>query len=114
MSHADLFNVERWLDTARKTSYNAARLARELKMSPRQLQRYTQKFFGSSPQHWLYRQRLIDAAQWLKEYHSVKDVAFKLGFKQPCHFSREFKRLHGITPTEFLHLNDHQTFPLER
>jgi AraC-like DNA-binding protein len=115
MAHADLFNIERWLEAARKTSYNAARLARELKISPRQLQRYTQKIFGSSPQHWLGRQRIIDAVQWLKEYHSVKDVAYKLGFKQPCHFSREFKRHHGITPREFLQLSDSQSFQnLER
>src|SRR5262245_8284287 len=110
MPHADLFNIESWLETARKTSYNAPQFARELKISPRQLQRYTQKLFGSSPQSWLHEQRLTDAAHWLKEHRSIKVVAFRLGFKQPCHFSREFKRHHGLTPTQFLHLNDRQSF----
>ncbi|EEF60802.1 helix-turn-helix domain-containing protein [Pedosphaera parvula] len=104
MATTDLFNLLFWLEIARETTYNAARIARKLKISPRQLQRYTQKLFRCSPQHWLHERRLIDAMHQLEENHCVKSVAFQLGFKQACHFSREFKRRHGITPTEYLQI----------
>ena len=38
----------------------------------------------------------------LKAYRPVKVVAFDLGFKQVSHFSREFKRYHGLSPKAFL------------
>jgi AraC-like DNA-binding protein len=50
----------------------------------------------------LNEQRLVQAAKLLKRFRSVKTVAFRLGFKQVSHFSREFKLQYGISPTDFL------------
>jgi len=102
-------NFQQWLKIAEKSAYRASLLSKNLKVSPRQLRRYTQAYFGSSPQGWLNEQRLIRAGKLLKELRSVKSVAFQLGFKQVSHFSREFKFQYGIAPTTFLLWNDNQT-----
>jgi AraC-like DNA-binding protein len=101
-------NFQQWLKMAEKSTYRALLLSRKLKISPRQLRRYTQTHFGYSPQDWLNEQRLVRAGRLLKRLRSVKAVAFQLGFKQVSHFSREFKLQYGIAPTEFLVWSDDQ------
>lgn len=97
-----------WLEMAQKSAYQAAMLAKELRVSQRQLRRYTHASFGRSPQNWLNEQRLIQAAEMLKNMRTAKAVAFQLGFKQLSHFSREFKLHYGVSPTSFLAWSDGQ------
>ncbi len=91
---------QRWLRLAGQSAYKASNLASISGVSIRQLERYFQEDFGSSPRVWLNEQRMIAARQLLPEAESVKAVAFDLGFKQCSHFCREFKRYHGIRPSE--------------
>ncbi len=101
-------NLQRWLELAEKSTYRAPILSRTLNVSARQLRRYTHASFGCSPQDWLNAQRLVRAGKLLKRLRSVKTVAFRLGFKQVSHFSREFKLQYGIAPTAFLVWSDDQ------
>jgi AraC-like DNA-binding protein len=89
---------------AQQSAYSASLLSRTIKISGRQLQRYTQEIFKQSPQAWLNGERLALAATLLLKERSAKIVAFQLGFKQASHFSREFKHYHGISPKVFLQL----------
>jgi AraC-like DNA-binding protein len=111
MARFDIHNYEQWLKMAEQSAYNARLLSKELKVSERQLRRYTRERFGCSPQSWLHKQRLINAADILKELRSVKAVAYHLGFKQVSHFSREFKSHYGLAPTDFLASFDHKVIP---
>jgi AraC-like DNA-binding protein len=102
MAKVVINDIAEWRQRARASGYHAARLAMDLAISRTQLGRYTQSVFGRSPQEWLDVQRLNDARERLKTVRCVKAVAFELGFKQISHFTREFKSLHGLTPTAFL------------
>jgi AraC-like DNA-binding protein len=42
----------------------------------------------------------------LKKQRPVKIVALDLGFKQLSHFSREFKRRYGLSPTAYVIANN--------
>jgi AraC family chitin signaling transcriptional activator len=101
-----LSNVTEWSKLAEKSAYQAATLANELHISQRHLRRYTHKIFGRSPQNWLNEQRLVKAAEMLKRMRAAKAVAFQLGFKQPSHFSREFKLHYGVSPAKYLVWSD--------
>lgn len=106
MARAEIYDWQWWHKMAGATGYSAERLAKEMNISRRQLQRYTQELFGLSPQEWLNQQRLTTAGDLLKQYRSVKLVAFNLGFKQVSHFSREFKSHYGVCPISFLLWHD--------
>jgi AraC-like DNA-binding protein len=107
MARKDIHTFQ-WLGVAKQSSFSANLLSKELNVSRRQLQRYTQALFGRSPQEWLHQQRMDLAGDLLREQRSAKAVAAHLGFKQLSHFSREFKLRYGLSPRAFLTWTDRQ------
>jgi AraC-like DNA-binding protein len=64
--------------------------------------RLFKRFDNHSPYQYLMRVKMNIAAQRLQSPNSsVKEVAFGLGFGDPFHFSRVFKRIFGIPPSTF-------------
>lgn len=58
--------------------------------------------FGISPKEYLIRKRMEYAKQLLSSgQFEVFDVAEQCGYAEPCHFSREFKKRVGVSPTEY-------------
>ena len=102
MARVGVYDLGKWVSMAWESGYDSAVLSRKLNVSQRQLQRYTRKLFGRSPQDWLDEQRLGIAAGLILKRRSVKEVAYQLGYKQPSHFSREFKIYYGLSPAQFL------------
>jgi len=60
-----------------------------------------QAIYGTPPGKWLTNKRL-QFAKWLLEntQKGVKEIAYQSGFKNPSHFSRVFKEIHGHTPKQ--------------
>jgi AraC-like DNA-binding protein len=77
-----------------------ADLAHELKMSPRQLSKRCRALYGVSPARLLLRLKL-ERAEALLRYRGlqVKEVSDALGFTNPFHFSRVFRRHRGVPPS---------------
>ena len=106
MARKDIEDVELWFRMAKESGYNIRIMAKQMRLSRWQLRRHTQRLFGRSPQEWLNQQRLILAADLLREHKSVKVVAGMLGFAQRSHFSRKFKHHHGFSAGELAQLSD--------
>ena len=67
--------------------------------------RLFKRFDNRSPYQYLMRMKMNLAAQKLQlPNSSVKEIAFELGFNDPFHFSRIFKRIFGISPSTFKNL----------
>jgi AraC-like DNA-binding protein len=95
-------DAEQWIRLARQCGYSASNLSKQLHISRRQLQRCARMVLHQGAQHWLSDQRMRVAAEMLRRSSSIKMVALELGFKQANHFSREFRRVHGLSPSEYL------------
>jgi len=54
-----------------------------------------------APHVWLIQIRLARGDVSLEHAGLVKEAAAEAGFKDPAHFTRLFKRLHGLPPTAF-------------
>lgn len=77
-----------------------AGIASELGISVRQLERLCRRHLGLGPAALLRRMR-IRFAHWLVENtnRSVMEIAVEAGFSDGAHFSRQFKRAYGLSPS---------------
>ena len=59
--------------------------------------------FGISPKEYIIQRRMEYAKALLRSGDfSVSETAALCGYAEPCHFSREFTRRNGISPSRFL------------
>jgi AraC-like DNA-binding protein len=57
---------------------------------------------GMRLQDYLFQARINKAKDLLSDINlTIKQVAYKVGFRDPDHFSRTFKKKTGITPTNW-------------
>ncbi len=78
--------------------------AEQMKISRSQLHRKFMGFLGISPSSYIKKYRLNKAAEMLKftSNPNIAEVSFKCGFKHPSHFTRSFRNLFKISPTEYI------------
>jgi transcriptional regulator GlxA family with amidase domain len=77
-------------------------VARAIASSPRQVQRAFEEVGGTSFTAFLREVRLRNAAALLAAQPlTVRQVAFLVGYRQPAHFAKAFRRRYGTTPAQF-------------
>jgi AraC-like DNA-binding protein len=80
-------------------------LARVCHLDAAYLCRLFRRFAGESPYRFLVRLKMRRAAELLLEPEAlVKNAGTAVGFPDPAHFSRVFKRVHGVAPQTFMRL----------
>lgn len=78
-------------------------VANEMKMSQTQFYRKIKNLTGYSASKFIRVVRLKRAAQLLStKKFKVSEVVFEVGFSSPSYFTKCFKKLFGINPTDFL------------
>jgi AraC-like DNA-binding protein len=71
-------------------------------MSPSHFSRAFKAAFGTSPIDWLRRERISQAKRRLGDTKdSVQWIAQSVGYRDRFFFSKDFKKLTGLTPSEF-------------
>ncbi|MGG3211071.1 AraC family transcriptional regulator [Geobacillus stearothermophilus] len=77
-------------------------LAQELRFHPDYITRCMQKTMGMGFSRYLAHYRLSKAKQWLAETNeTIEAIAKRVGIDDGAYFSRLFKKVEGITPTEY-------------
>ncbi|MEP6822415.1 MAG: helix-turn-helix transcriptional regulator, partial [Chthoniobacterales bacterium] len=57
---------------------------------------------GMSPLQFVTRERITRAQQLIRETkRSLIEIGLEVGYKNPSHFAQVFRRVAGVTPTEF-------------
>ncbi len=78
------------------------KLATRVGLSPSRLHYLFKAGIGTSPAKHLRSLRLERARRLLNTTHSsVKQVMIEVGVTDRSHFEREFKRLYGVTPSQY-------------
>ena len=73
-----------------------------VRLESTQLNRLFRRYQGISPYQYLLRRKMTLAAERLREPGTlVKEAAAYVGFSDPYHFSRCFKKIHRISPKKF-------------
>ena len=82
--------------------YNVEKLSETLGLSRGHLHRKIKELTGTSPVEFLRTYRLNKATQLLRQNaYTVSEVAYRTGFSSPAYFSKCFKAVYGVTPTEY-------------
>jgi AraC-like DNA-binding protein len=77
-------------------------LARAAHLSPAHFSREFRRAFGETPHQYLLTRRLERAAELLRNTdHPVSDICFEVGLTSVGSFTTSFRRVYGITPTEY-------------
>jgi AraC-like DNA-binding protein len=97
--HAEDATVPSWETLAMTCGFRLPELARLCNVSMRTLQRHFRKHYNTTLSEWFREVRLEKARLMLASAESVKCVAFDLGYKQPSHFTRDFKERFGVPPS---------------
>ena len=81
--------------------YNVEKLSETLGLSRGHLHRKIKELTGTAPVEFLRTYRLNKATQLLRQNaYTVSEVAYRTGFSSPAYFSKCFKAVYGVTPTE--------------
>jgi len=82
--------------------YNASLLADDLQVSQEHLNRIFQEELGKGPYKCICESKLQRACELLKNTsQSISQIAIHVGYDPGSHFARLFKRIIGVTPSQF-------------
>jgi AraC-like DNA-binding protein len=95
-------HIARWQALSAQAHFHATSLAALSGVCLRQLERQFHEALDCTPQKWLGDQLVAEAERLLHSGKPIKAVSIELGFARPDNFTRAFKRLTGLTPTQFL------------
>ena len=85
-----------------RTIHSVSEVAARTHLDPAYLARLFDRFLGESPYQVLTRLKMNEAAAHLIGGRlTVKEIAGEVGYADPYHFSRAFKKHHGIPPAHF-------------
>ena len=81
---------------------NITKLAQDLATSRSTINRVFQHVMSLSPSQAITRFKIHHSLESLKKGVSIKEIALSLGYSSPSHFSRVFRSVLGVTPTEYI------------
>jgi AraC-like DNA-binding protein len=85
-------------------SFDSAQTADAVGVSQSHLRALFEKWVGESPQQYHTGYRMMQARRLLGEQTmTVSEVAYQIGFTDTRYFSRVFKQLTGLTPSQYAH-----------
>jgi transcriptional regulator GlxA family with amidase domain len=87
-------------DLRRDVSFS--QLARFLNLSESRLRHLFKDETGVSPMQYLKAQRIQRARRLLETtFLNVKEIMLKVGVKDKSHFTRDFKKAFGLSPSQY-------------
>ncbi|HEX7858866.1 MAG TPA: helix-turn-helix transcriptional regulator [Verrucomicrobiae bacterium] len=89
-----------WAQLAREANYRPQGIAQLCCVSYRTVQRHFRKHYQTTFTEWLNQHRMDEARRRILTGASMKEVCFELGYKQPSHFTRVFKKYYGMPPSQ--------------
>jgi len=85
-----------------RREFRLSKMAQSVNLSPTRLCCLFKSETGTPPARYLRTLRMHDAATLLAStFLSVKEIMTRVGFTDESHFVRDFKRIYGMTPTQY-------------
>jgi AraC family transcriptional regulator len=102
LGSARLRRIKEFVHARMEDEFTLAEMAQSVELSTAHFSRMFRKSTGESPHHFVLRHRVERAKELLRVAEArVLDVAVACGFKTQQHFARVFRRMCGVSPTEY-------------
>ncbi|WDF66872.1 helix-turn-helix transcriptional regulator [Sphingobacterium oryzagri] len=90
------------IETMYKSTHQVAEYAKEMNLSVNQLHHIVKTQSGKPPLAHIHERLILESKRLLfHSSHSIKEIAFELGFEDASYFNRFFKRLTAVTPLAY-------------
>lgn len=100
--HRQMTEVARFIESRFAEKLSVADLAAVAGLSPRQFQRVFKRIFRTGPIEYLARVRVrVAGVRLLESETSLSEIAIDCGFYDQSHFTNQFKRFRGMTPSNY-------------
>ncbi len=91
--------VFQFIDSHYQQPIHLSDVAQAAGYTPAYLTNLAQSHTGKTVKKWITERRMAQARQMLKNTaHSIKQIAEETGYADPGYFTRQFRKLHGVTP----------------
>lgn len=91
----------RWLTLQYSQPISIENMSQTLGYHRTHLSKMFKQYTGMSPMTFLLKIRMERAKLLLNEDLTVEQIASSVGFADPLYFSKQFKKWHGCSPTEY-------------
>ena len=96
----------RWLELQFDRPISIGQLSKSLGYHRTHLSKLFKQTVGLSPMQYLMQLRLERAKTLLDSRFTVEQVASSVGFSDPLHFSKQFRKRYGMSPTAYRKRNE--------
>ena len=102
-------NIKKILAYPNNKNYSNKEIAEKLNVGVRTAESAFKECFGLTIHQYQLEQKIESAKFYLEYYPQMKiiDISLSLGFYDEYHFSRQFKKFVGISPTDYRKLTYH-------
>jgi AraC-like DNA-binding protein len=92
----------RWIDEHRDQKFNVDQVAEHVQIHPARLRQLFAQEVGRSPHDYLTRRRIAFSCELLKDTErSITQIAHELGYSSSQYFATAFRRITGMTPSDY-------------
>jgi len=97
----DLVQHACWSLREQPTSYTLDQLSAQLNLSSRHLRRLMRQHIGVGPAQYMRLSRFVKSLHLMTGMDTLTDIAYHVNYADQAHFSRDFKEIAGMTPSEY-------------
>jgi|CXWL01.1.fsa_nt_gi transcriptional regulator GlxA family with amidase domain len=102
--HERIDRVIRALSRNLGQEWTLVKMAKLADLEPKYFSRLFKQETKMTPSKYLKLARMLEAAERFRDQNSnlsVKEIGYLLGCTDGSHFTKDFKRIHGLTPSAF-------------
>lgn len=97
-----IFRLKKRILKSLQYQWKIEEMSKITNLSTRHFQKTFKTIIAMSPMSWLQEKRLEKARELLEtDSEQINQIGFKVGMSDHSHFTRNFKKKYGVTPTEY-------------
>jgi AraC family transcriptional regulator of arabinose operon len=101
-SEVTYLQCKKYIDDNFSAVSSVKQIADNCGINPKYLSLLFKKYYRNSPHEYVMRLKLNKAANLLlTSMLSIKEIAYNVGFEDQYHFSRNFKKFHLLSPSDY-------------